>query len=81
MTVKPQKPANTTIRKAVIAFLTFLLMAGLYGAAISLCNRFLREYGLMSTASRLILGAFMVTGFYLLYRWLVRRLDGIAKSK
>lgn len=67
-------------RKAISAFLIMLIMAGLYGAIIALCNQYLREHEMLTKSSRFILGVFMLAGFYSIYKWFSKRIDTIQKQ-
>lgn len=64
-------------RKAISALLILLLMAGLYGTIIALCNQYLREHDMLTKSSKFILGVFMFAGFYLIYKWFSKRIDTI----
>lgn len=68
---------NTTAKKAISAILLLLLMSGLYGAVIALCNRYLRRHDLITPLSKSFLIALLVIGFYLIYRWFSRRINSI----
>ena len=48
-----------TAKRAISAMLIFLLMAGLYGAIVALCNQYLREHDMLTRSSKFILGVFM----------------------
>ena len=63
-------------RRAVRAFLVFLLMAGVFGAMIVVCRLYLRDHGLESKARRYALGCVMFVGYYFIYRWFSRRIGG-----
>ena len=67
-----------TVRKTIAATILLLLMAGVYGAVIALCNRYLRSNGLLTPMSKSILITSLVIGYRLIYRWFSRRLDIIA---
>ena len=66
-----------TARKTISAMLILLLMAGLYGAIIALCNQYLREHDMLTKSSKFILGIFMFAGFYFIYKWFSKRTDTI----
>ncbi len=70
---------SPTIKKAILAVLIFLLMAGLYGAIIALCNQYLREHYMLTKSTKFILSVFMFAGFYYIYKWFSRRIDAIGK--
>lgn len=70
-----------TTKKTISAILLLLLMSGLYGAAIALCNQYLRRHELLSPISQSVLIALVVIGFYLIYRWFSRRIDDLSKKK
>lgn len=72
---------GTTAKKAISAILLFLLMSGMYGAVIALCNQYLRRHDLLSPISKSILIALLVIGFYLIYRWFSRRIDNLSKKE
>jgi hypothetical protein len=72
---------NTTAKKAISAILLLLLMSGVYGAVIALCNQYLRRYDHLSPISKSVLIALLVFGFYLIYRWFSRRIDDLSKKK
>ena len=57
-----------------------LLMAGLYGAIIALCNQYLREHDMLTKSSKFILGVIMFAGFYFIYKWFSKRIDSIQKQ-
>lgn len=67
-------------KKVILAMLIFLLMAGLYGAIIALCNQYLREHDMLTRSSKFILGVFMFAGFYFIYKWFSKRTDTIQKQ-
>lgn len=71
---------NPTAKKAISALLILLLMAGLYGAIIALCNQYLREHDMLTQTSKFVLGVFMFTGFYFIYKWFSKRIDTIQKQ-
>ena len=71
---------NPTAKKAISAILIFLLMAGLYGAIVALCNQYLREHEMLTGSSKFILGVFMFAGFYFIYKWFSKRIDTIQKQ-
>lgn len=60
--------------------LILLLIAGLYGAIIALCNQYLREHDMLTKSSKFILGVFMFAGFYFIYKWFSKRIDTIHKQ-
>lgn len=72
---------GTTAKKAISAILFLLLMSGMYGAVIALCNQYLRRHDLLSPISKSILIALLVIGFYLIYRWFSRRIDDLSKKE
>ncbi len=69
-----------TSKKAISAMLVLLLMAGLYGAIIALCNQYLREHDMLTKSSKFILGVIMFAGFYFIYKWFSKRIDSIQKQ-
>lgn len=71
---------NSTAKKTITAILLLLLMSGLYGAVIALCNRYLREHSMLTSSARFIMGAFMIVGYYLIYRWFAKRIDAIGSG-
>lgn len=72
---------GTTAKKAISAILLLLLMSGMYGAVIALCNQYLRRHDLLSPISKSILIALLVIGFYIIYRWFSRRIDDLSKKE
>lgn len=70
-----------TAKKAISAILLLLLMSGMYGAVIALCNQYLRCHNHLSPISKSILIALLVIGFYLIYRWFSRRIDDLSKKE
>lgn len=72
---------SPTAKKAFSALFILLLMAGLYGAIIALCNQYLREYALLTKSSKFVLMALMFAGFYFIYKWFSKRIDAIQKQK
>ena len=70
-----------TVRKTIAATILLLLMAGVYGAVIALCNQYLRSNGLLTPMSKSILITSLVIGYWLIYRWFSRRLDMIAGKR
>ena len=72
---------NPTAKKAISALLILLLMAGLYGAIIALCNQYLREHDMLTKPTKFVLGVFMFAGFYFIYKWFSKRIDTIQKQK
>lgn len=71
---------NPTVKKSISAMLILLLMAGLYGAIIALCNQYLREHDMLTKSSKFILGVIMFAGFYFIYKWFSKRIDSIQKQ-
>lgn len=71
---------STTAKKAISALLILLLMAGLYGAIIALCNQYLREHDMLTQSSKFVLGVFMFAGFYFINKWFSKRIDTIQKQ-
>lgn len=71
---------SITEKKAISAILLLLLMSGLYGAFIAICNQYLRRHDLISPISKFVLIFLLVIGFYLIYRWFSRRIDDISKK-
>lgn len=72
---------NTTVKKTISAILLLLLMSGLYGAVIALCNQYMRRHDLISPISKSVLIAILIIGFYLIYRWFSKRIDDLFKKK
>ncbi len=72
---------SPTAKKAISALLLLLLMTGLYGAIIALCNQYLREHDLLTKSSKFVLGIFMFAGFSFIYKWFSKRIDTIQKQK
>lgn len=70
-----------TVKKAISAILILLLMAGLYGAIIALCNQYLREHEMLTKSSKFVLGVFLFVGFYFIYKWFSKQIDTIQKQK
>ena len=52
----------------------FLLLSGCGGAVVSLVNRVLRENGMVSQASTAILWLCLTAYFFVICRWLFRKL-------
>ena len=71
---------SSTAKKAISAILILLLIAGLYGAIIALCNQYLREHDMLTKSSKFVLGVFMFVGFYFIYKWFSKRIDSIKKQ-
>ena len=71
---------NQTAKKAISALFVLLLMAGFYGAIIALCNQYLREHDMLTKSSKFVLGVFMFAGFYVIYKWFLKRIDTIQKQ-
>ena len=71
---------NPTMKKAGSALLILLLMAGLYGAIIALCNQYPREHDMLTNTSKFMLGTFMFAGFYFIYKWFAKRIDSIQEQ-
>ena len=71
---------SLTAKKAISALLILLLMAGLYGAVIALCNQYLREHDLLTKSTKYVLAVFMFAGFYFIYKWFSKRIDTIQKQ-
>lgn len=69
-----------TAKRVISAMLIFLLMAGLYGAIVALCNQYLREHDMLTRSSKFILGVFMFVGFYFIHKWFSKRIDTIKKQ-
>ena len=71
---------SPTAKKAIIALLILLLMAGLYGAIIALCNQYLHEHDMLTQSYKFVLGVIMFAGFYFIYKWFSKRIDTIQKQ-
>lgn len=67
--------ANT--KKALWAFLLFLLIVAIFGAVVALCNQWLREAGDNGKFWKLMLLALYVFVNYKAWRWLCRKLDNL----
>lgn len=72
---------SITLKKTVSAILLLLIMSGLYGAIIALCNQYLRSHDLLTPISKPVLVTILVAGYYAIYRWFSKRLDKIAKKE
>lgn len=72
---------SKTVKKTIYAILLLLLMSGLYGAAIALCNQYLRSNELLTPMSKFLLIAILIIGYCLIYRWFSKCIDTIAKKK
>lgn len=70
---------NPVTKKAISSVLILLLMAGLYGAIIALCNQYLCEHYMLTKSSKFFLGVLMFAGFYVIYKWFSKRIDTIQK--
>ena len=70
-----------TTRNTISAVLILLLMAGVFGAVIALCNQYLRNHDLLTPLNKSILITVLVIGYYLIYRWFSNRLNKINSSK
>lgn len=71
---------SSTAKKALSALLILLLMAGLYGAIIAVCNQYLREHNMLTQSSKFVLGVFMFAGFHFIYKLFSKRIDTIQKQ-
>lgn len=70
---------KTSTRRAIGAFLVFLLMAVVFEVIIVLVHLYLKDHGMESKASKYVLGCVMFAGYYFIYRWFSRRIgDGKA---
>lgn len=67
------------LKKAISASLIFLLMVGLYGIIVSLCNHYIREHNMLTKPPKFVLFVFMFAGFYFIYKWFSKRIDTIQK--
>lgn len=72
---------SAAAKKTISAIMSLLLMSGLYGAFIALCNQYLRRQDLLSPISKFVLIALLVIGFCLIYKWFSRRIDNLSKKK
>lgn len=70
---------NRKTKKAISALLIFLLLTGLYGAIVALCNQFLREHNMLTKSSKFVVGVFMLVGVGIIYKWFSKRIDSIEK--
>lgn len=68
---------KSSVKKYLSALLIFLLMSGIYAGVISLCNRWLRENDWLTIPTKLLVGAILFIGFYLIYKWFAKRLSKI----
>lgn len=71
---------SITFRKSIVAVLLLLLMSGVYGAVIALCNQYLRGNNLLTPVNKFILITMLVVGYYLIYKWFYKRINLIAKK-
>ena len=67
------------LKKAISTSLIFLLMLGLYGIIVSLCNQYIREHNMLTKPTKFVLFVFMSAGFYFIYKWFSKRIDTIQK--
>lgn len=67
------------LKKAISASLIFLLMVGLYGIIVALCNQYIREHNMLTKPTKFVLFVFMFAGFYFIYKWFSKRIDTIQK--
>ena len=70
-----------TTRNTISAILILLVMAGVFGAVIALCNQYLRNHDLLTALNKSILITVLVIGYYLIYRWFSNRLNKIHSNK
>lgn len=70
-----------TTRNTTSAILILLLMAGVFGAVIALCNQYLRNHDLLTPLNKSILITVLVIGYYLIYRWFTNTLNKIHTNK
>lgn len=70
-----------TTRNLISAILILLLMSGGFGAAVALCNQYLRNHDLLTPLNKSILITVLVIGYYLIYRWFSNRLNKINSNK
>lgn len=70
---------SSTTKKIISAIFILLLMAGLYGAIIVLCNQYLREHYMLTKIAKFVLGVFIFVGYYFIYKWFSMRIDTVAK--
>lgn len=70
-----------TTRNTISAILILLLMSGVFGAVIALCNQYLRNHDHLIPLNKSILITVLAIGYYLIYRWFNNRLNKINSSK
>lgn len=70
---------SPTLKKVISASLIFLLMLGLYGIIVSLCNQYIHEHNMLTKPTKFVLFVFMFAGFYFIYKWFSKRMDTIQK--
>ena len=61
--------------KAIKIFCLFLIVVALFGATIALINQYLRLHNMTSPLSLGILVGILFVVYYILWRWLCRKLD------
>ena len=69
---------NTKVKKTMVAFVWLVVMAGVYSGIIAICNRFLRENGLLTPFTKFALILILTYGLYRIYRWFCNRISKIS---
>lgn len=69
---------DTKVKKAMIAFVWLVVMAGVYSGIVAICNRSLRENGLLNPFTKFALTLILTYGLYRIYRWFYDRISKIS---
>lgn len=64
-------------KKAIYAFLLFILIVSVFSAVVALCSQWLREAGESGKFYKIMLLALYVFVNYKAWRWLCRKLDNL----
>ena len=66
--------------KVLLYFVVFVLCTGVYGALIAFANQLLRKNGIDSPYTTTILIASTIYVYYMLWKWLCRKIDSLGKN-
>lgn len=64
-------------KKTISAFSIFLVFVAIFGATVSLANKYLRSHNMDSSLTLCVLGLILFAVYYYAWRWVCRKIDNI----
>lgn len=68
-------------KKTILTFSLFLVFVAVFGALVSLVNKYLRSHDMDSSFTMCLLGAILFVVYYYAWRWISRKIDNMSKEK